>query len=373
LPTLRSFFTIYTDGAALNETLEQPPSSEVFLGELPEVVVPSGDDELFGPHARAFAGFKPKRAFLLGMRREVKGAAGTFFDEARRLLLQATRGVHGVGLDVLRLWPFVLADAEELLADEILAEDLFSVGFSEMGEHGFRAETFGLAKLGQREISFEFRGRELIEEAALMCGHLADWLMDHGNRVEDAQSMAFGFDRLTFFAAEGPHAGGPFRGWHPTIIQRLLPESLFPGVGVLEVLSHPQGAPGHGRHDLTIPLTRSLEQRLLLEELDLHGDSPNAATTAQGRGAARALKDLVLWREERVGAKDSGWRYRTGDDGPEGVLTLGELARHVPDIVRFLALPRGARLEWSAEGRFTLDVSKARHDVEGDGPDERDD
>jgi threonine dehydratase len=33
--------------------------------------------------------------------------------------------------------------------------------------------------------------------------------------------MAFGFDRLTFFSCEGD-AGGPFRGWHAPLVQKLL-------------------------------------------------------------------------------------------------------------------------------------------------------
>lgn len=367
MPTLSSFFAIYTDGASLNEAFEQPKSAQLVLAELPLHAVPAPDDELFGPHAQLFSAFKPKRVFLLGMKREVPGRVGTFFDEARRVLVEATQGVQGVGLDVLRLWPFPLAGAEDALPEDLLSEDLFSVGFTEGGAHGFRAETFGLAKLGQRELSFEFHGRELLEEAALMCGHLVDWLTDHGRRVEDGQSMAFGFDRLSFAAAEGTREDAPFRGWHPPLIQRLLPESLFPGVGALEVLSHPHGAPNDRRHDLTIPLTRSFEQRLLLEDLDLSGDSPHEQSTARVWGPVGGLTNLVMWREDSVGSKDSGWRFRTpGSSSPETVLTLGELAQEVPDIVRFLALPGGVRLDWSEDGRLTIDASKARQDDAAD-------
>ena len=76
-----------------------------------------------------------------------------------------------------------------------------------------------------------------------MCGHLADWAMEQGHRVQHGQSMAYGFDRLTFFATEGD-AGGPFRGWHPPLIQKLLPPEVFPGVGVLEVRAVADGAHG---------------------------------------------------------------------------------------------------------------------------------
>lgn len=369
MPILSSHFAIFTAGAHLNFSVEVPEELSFGVSMLDPQLVPGPGDDLFGPHARAFSGFRPTRAWLISMSREVKGRAGPFFDETRRLLLDLTRGLEGVGLDVLRLWPFPLAHAEDLIPDEILSEDLFSMGLTEMGEHGFRAETFGLAKLGQAELSFEFRGRELLEEAALMCGHLADWLMDHGRRVEDSQSMAFGYDRLTFFAAD---AGGDPRTWHPPLIQRLLPTSVFPGVGALEVLSHPEGAAPQDTSDLTIPLARSLEQRLVLEDLDVSGDSPHALATAQVVGTIDELRNLTMWREEHTGSKDSGWRFRRdGTAGSPETMALLDIARHVPLIVRFLALPWGVNLHWTAEGQLTIDTSKARHD--DDDADEADD
>ncbi|MEW5740392.1 MAG: DUF2185 domain-containing protein [Myxococcota bacterium] len=374
MPKLSCFFAIYTDGSGLVDAFRAPPNTDVFLGEMERVELPTAHDELFGPHATLLTRFKPKRGFLLAITREVRGPAETFFADARQVLLQATEGATGFGLDVLRLWPFPLATAEEALPEEPLAEDLFSVGFTEMGEHGYRAETFGLAKLGQRELSFEFRGKGLLEEAALMCGHLTDWLMEHGRRVEHGQSMAYGFDRLTFFAAEGD-AGGPFRGWHPPVIQRLLPPSLFEGVGVLEVLAVPEGAPEGEEHDLTLTLQRSLDQRLLLEELDLTGDSPHATSTAQVKGFVTQLQSLVAVREEPHASKDSGWRFTSvaeGDSGENGVTTLGVVVRRAPELLRYLALPHGVRLEWDKYGKLNLDLSKARHE-DDDFDDELDD
>jgi hypothetical protein len=365
VPILRSFFAIYTDGAKPIDTFDVPAGCEVFFGEMTELVVPGPQDELFGLHASLMQRVKIKRGFLLGISREVKGRSGSFFDQARKVVAQATAGLHGVGLDVLRLWPFPLAGLDDAFPEETLAEDLFSVGFTEMGEHGYRAETFGFAKLGQREVSFEFKGRELLEEGALMCGHLADWLMDNGRRIENGQSMAFGFDRVTFFAAEGASTAGPFRGWHPPLIQKLLPTAIFPGVGVLEIVAQPEGEPVAGQaRDLTAVLQRSLEQRLLLEELDLSGDSPHATATARVNGFVKELSNLVVWREEHSESKDSGWRFRTTghQDNRWGVLPLVDIARKVPEIVRFLALPWGVRLEWSESGKLTIDASRAHHD-----------
>lgn len=368
MPNLSSFFAIYTDGAGLHEGFASPAGTDVFLGEMGQLLLPGPDDELFGPHLSAYQRFTPRRGFFLGFRRPLKGRAEHFFQQVREAVLAATQGVNGFAIDVLRLWPFPLAAAAEALPELMLAEDLFSVGFTDMGHHGMRAETVGFAKLGQREISFTFGDPTLMEEAALMCGHLADWLLDHGRRIERGQAMSFGFDRISFFAAEGD-AGGPFRGWHPPLVQRLIPASLFEGVGVLEVKSSP---PAHQDQfeDLTVPLRRSMEQRMLLEELDLTGDSPHATSTAQVKGFVTELKSLSAVREESHSSRDSGWRFRStveGDAGENGVMPLADLARRAPDLVRYLALPHGVKLTWNADGVLELDRSRVELD---EGPPE---
>ncbi len=310
---------------------------------------------------------KFKRGYLLGFSREAKGGASEFFTEVRAAVIKATRGVSGYALDVLRLWPFPLEMVGELLPEETLAEDLFSVGFTEMGEHGYRAETFGLAHLSQREVSFEFRGKELLEEAALMTAHLADWVLEHGRRVDHGHSMAFGFDRISFLAAEGGSPPEALRGWHPPLIQRLLPETLFPGVGALEILAHPNNSVQ--AEDLTVPLQRALEQRQMLEELDVTGDSPHSSNTAHLRGTLTGMRSLMAWRDEPTASKDSGWTFVSrvvGDSLEEGLTTLSEVIHRVPGIIRYLALPPGVRLEWNDEGVLQVDTSKAKAEEEGE-------
>ena len=363
MPTLRRYFAIYTNEGKPSDAVAASPETHVFLGEMGEVLHPASSDELFGPYASKFMQQKFKRGYLLGFSRDVKGPSSSFFSDVRTAFLAATKGVEGYAIDVLRLWPFPLELAGELLPDEPLAEDLFSVGFTEMGEHGYRAETFGLAHLSQREVSFEFHGKELIEEAALMTAHLADWVLEHGKRVDHGQSMAFGFDRIGFLAAEGGSPPEALRGWHPPLIQRLLPEALFPGVGALEVLTHPpDGAPVQ---DLTVPLQRALDQRLMLEELDVTGDSPHASNTAHLRGVVSGLRSLLAWRDEPTASKDSGWTFVSkvrGDSIDEGVTTLSEIIHRAPGILRYLALPPGMRLEWDEQGVLQVDASKAKLD-----------
>lgn len=365
--TLSCFFAIYTDGRALTDNFPSPAGTDVFLGEMGTMLLPGPRDELFGPHVTAFQREKFKRGFLLGFRREVKGRSESFFSQVRASVIAATRGVNGFALDVLRLWPFPLQQAEEALPEHLIAEDLFSVGFTDMGAHGVRGETIGLAKLGQREITFEFKDPELMEEAALMCGHLAEWFLEHNRRIDHGQSMSLGFDRISFFAAEGG-AGGPFRGWHPPLIQKLVPPNLFEGVGVLEVKASPPGSTEHFE-DLTVPLTRSREQRMLLEEMDITGDSPHASSTAQVKGFITGLEYLVAHREESTSSKDSGWRLRStaeGDSGEVGVMSLADLSRRAPGVVRFLALPVGMKLTWNERGELDIDRSRVELDEETD-------
>ena len=42
-------------------------------------------------------------------------------------------------------------------------------------------------------------------------------------------------------------------------------------------------------------------------------------------------------------------------------MELGEVARRVPGIIRYLALPPGVRLSWDAQGQLSLDATRARH------------
>ncbi|MBS1153358.1 MAG: hypothetical protein H6Q89_5056, partial [Myxococcaceae bacterium] len=302
MPTLSSFFAIFTDGTPPRGDMIVPPGTFVALDPIPQVPPFSADDELFGPHAQPFVRAPKKHGWLLTITRDVKGSAGTFFADAHKLLLHASKGLTGWGIDVLRLWPFPLHKADELPEDPF-AEDLFSVGFAEQGEHGFRAETVGLAKLQQRELSFEFYGKDLLEDAALLCAHLADWAMGQGRRVGHEQTMAYGFDRLLFRAIEGVGAGGPFRGWHPPVIQRLLPEQVFKGVGVVQVYTY-ASAGNEPVIDLSTTLRRALEQRMVLEGENLTGESPHQSALAEACACAGGPDGLKGVRHEPRSQKD---------------------------------------------------------------------
>jgi hypothetical protein len=122
-----------------------------------------------------------------------------------------------------------------------------------------------------------------------------------------------------------------------------------------------------------VPLQRALDQRLVLEEHDLTGDSPFHSATARVRGFVHGLRALTAFREEPTASKDSGWRFisRTTHDGPEeGTMTLGDIGRRIPEIIRYLALPPGVRLEWDTDCRLRVDTSKAHAEVDDDGSDD---
>lgn len=369
VPNLSCFFAIYTNGP-LSSSLPAIPGIQVFFQEMSEVRLPGRKDELFGPHASIFERTELRHGFLLGFRSEVMDSVEPFFAEVRGALLHIAAGIDGVGLDVLRLWPFPLRLAADAIPEELLPEDLFSVGFSQR-EDGLRGETAGLSKLGQRELAFEFRDPSLMEEAAAMCGRIAEWLFERKQSIFHGQSMSYGFERIIFFSAEG-EAGGPFRAWHPPLVQQLLPKELFAGVGVLEVRAAPFDG-DHRTEDLTAPLRRVLEQRLLLEELGLTGETPDALLTAQVQGQIVELKNLHARREEPMALKDSGWRLRStlsSDTTAPRSMSLTEIARLAPALGRFLCLPQGVKLAWDSEGRFALDRSHVESEDEFDTDDD---
>lgn len=363
MPTLSSFFAIFTDGPAPRADFNAPGGMMVALEPMGAIPPFTMDEELFGPHHQTFVRAPKKHGWLLSITREVKGNTGTFFSDAHKLLIHSTRGLTGWGIDVLRLWPFPLHKADEL-PDDPFAEDLFSVGFAEQGHHGYRAETVGLAKLGQRELSFEFTGNDLLEDAALFCAHLADWAMGQGRRVGHEQTMAYGFDRLQFRAIEGQEAGGPFRGWHPPVIQRLLPEARFGGVGVVQVYAFASTG-SELTLDLTNTLRRALEQRTVLEVEGLTGESPHQSAVAEACACAGGDDGLRGVRHEPKSQKDSGWTFTCQKKHPTsdlGLLTLGALAHRLPQILKYLALPPGCAIDFLANDSVVIDSRAARRD-----------
>jgi hypothetical protein len=362
MPNLSSFFAIFTDGAPPRVDLVVPHGTILVLEKIADLPAFGADDELFGPHAQPFIRAPKKAGWLMSITREVKGGTGTFFGDCQRLLIAATRGLGGWGLDVLRLWPFPLQKVDEL-PDDPFPEDLFSVGFVEQGEHGFRAETVGLAKLDQRELSFEFSGRDLLEDAALLCAHLADWAMGQGRRVGHEQTMAYGFDRVVFRAIEGPDAGGPFRGWHPPVIQKLLPQMRFEGVGVLQAFTYASSG-SEATPDLSSTLRRALEQRMILEAESLTGESPHQSASARSCACAGGPDGLRGVRHEPESQKDSGWIFtcqKKHDPGELGLATLAVLAHRLPQILKYLALPPGCTVDFSGED-VRIDSRLARRD-----------
>lgn len=359
---LSSFFAIYTNGPTPRADVNVPRGIELSFFQLDPLIFPGAESGLFGPHAAEILRFRPKVGYLLSLQRETRGSAGSFFADAHRVLADAVEGLEGWGLDVLKLYPFPLSSVGEL-PDDPFAEDLISVGFHEQGDHGFRAETFGLAKLGQREISFTFAGSELLEDAAILCSHLADYTMGQARRVEHKQTMSFGYDKLLFLAAEGDSGAGPFRGWHPPLVQQLLPEARFQGFGALRVLSFPS-SDAQAKHDLTQVLQRALEQRLVLEEHDLTGESPHQSTTARACDCLGGENGLKGERREPQSMKESGWTFTCLKGHSQADLkpvSLESLAGRAPEILRYLALPPGCALKWGPAG-VEVDTHRARRD-----------
>ncbi len=363
MPTLSYYCLVYTDGRAPSEAAAR--EADFLLTPLSDVPVPGPEVELFGPHALAVERGMPnvRAAWLLHGRR-VSRDADAFFALAHQVVARAVEGLDGWAVDVLKLWPFPLGAAREL-PEEPLAEDLFSVAIYERGGDAYRAETHGLAKLGQKEIGFTFRGRDLADEAALLCAHLADYVMTHGRPVDAGQSVSFGYDRIAFFEPEG--RVGDLRAHHPEFVRRVLDASLFPGVGALEVKSFVPMS-DQPTLELTDALARSHEQRQVLESLELAGEPPHHLATARHCICADASKPLRAFRDEPESVRDSGWtflcdnQHRPSDiaQGP-----LGVLVARLPQIFRYLALPPGCTVEWRG-GEVVVDAGAVDDPIDDD-------
>ncbi len=339
MPTLTYACLIYADGA--QAPAELPPGFS-FAALLPAPRL-QPDDELYGPFAttahKALA--SAKEVYLLHARREVTRDSARFFAEAHQVVQAIAQKSRGWALDVLRLWPVPLEEAASLPLDP-LGEDLFSIGFTHHGAV-WRAETHGLCKLDQREVVLEFKEDALREEAAIFCAHLADYVLGQNRRVAHGQALSFGYDAVSFLASEGAEAVRDLREFHAPFVRRVLTPDLFPGTGRLEV---------HAEPGLTAVLRVSQDQRLLLDDLGVVGESPHQATRAWHCSCVGTDGRVVGNRMDPLSPKDSGWTFTCANPHPSSDLIdegLKELVQKVPVILRYLALPPGSTVRLAGD------------------------
>ncbi len=364
MPTLSCFFAIFADGKPIRTELQAPRGARVLFSPLATPQI-TNDDELYGPHASLFRRAKLGTGTLLAITRETHTNAGAFFAEAQKTLMECVRSRQGWLLDVHRLVPTPLVHVDELHEDPF-AEDLISLALHDHGAHGFTAESVGLARFGQKEVSFSFDDAELTDDAHQFVCRIADYAMSSGRRIAHGQTMSFGFDRVKFTAVEGDDTNGAFRGWHAPLIQRVLSAELFPGTGVLKAWHYPS-IEDTVVPDLSAAFRRALEQRTVLEEADVAGDCPHQSSQAYACACAGGSNGLRGRRDEPQTQKDSGWTFTCNNPHPSsdlGVSTLGQLARRLPQILRYLALPAGCSVVWTPGG-VMVDAAAA-HTAETD-------
>lgn len=303
--------------------------------------------ELFGPHAQAFVqALKRFRAAFLFSGEGVAGRESErFFATAQAALTRSVTGQQGFVVDLFKRWPRPISELADL-PEDVLPEDLFSMRTVELPNGRFRAETFGLCRLGQKEISFQFSGLELADEAVALCARLADYALVHRRSVEAGQVMGFGFDRLAFSEApERLEAGALWRWCQPHLARRWPGKAFASGQLLTAELMLP--ASEERTSDLREALHRAREQHRLTEELDVLADSPNETASALGCPCLQKAATIQAHREEATGIRDSGWRLTCGhphDAKDLQLTTLGTLATQLPQLVRYLALPTGCRV-----------------------------
>ncbi len=347
MPTLNVHYVLYTDG-----TPPRPAQHPDFsLTALPAVPQPDESEEFFGPFAQiAHEQIRTARAaFWLRGKREVRGSVGEFFSQVQAEVAHCVEGHSGFVVDLLKMWALPFADVAELPSDP-LAEDLFAVSFQEKGRDLFLARTYGLGKLEQAEVSFQFRGHELTDEAATMCSHLAEYAMTQSRRVSAGQSMTFGYDALIFRSSATEDSS-------PPLLRRVAGAALRRTPLLLAHACEPMSEDLSA--DLTDALRRSFDQRLVLEEQEVAGDAPHQTTELKLCPCAGTGEGLRGWREEPASARESGWtftcRHRHQPAELEQ-LVLGTAVQRLPQILRFLALPPGSSLQWQGD-RVLVDAA----------------
>jgi len=120
-------------------------------------------------------------------------------------------------------------------------------------------------------------------------------------------------------------------------------------------------------------LRRALEQRQVVEALELSGEAPHQSTEVRACACAGGEHGLRGFREDPDSVRDSGWTFTCARPAPGaheiGVGPLGGLVKRLPQVLRYLALPPGAVIEWHGE-RVSIDVVGAggSEDADEDSP-----
>ncbi len=175
-----------------------------------------------------------------------------------------------------------------------------------------------------------------------MCALFADFVMEHGRPLAERAALQYGFDRIRLEPVDGG-GEGPFRGWHPPLVQRLLPQERFAGTGVAQVL--PVARPGEVPGDLTEVLMRAHEQRKVLVAHGLEGESPHQDASARACACLGEAGVFECTRIDPASPKESGWTFSCGKRHPGaelGYTTLASLVGRYPVLLKYLALPAGS-------------------------------
>lgn len=364
-----AIYLIFTDGG---EPKPVPPHWARWLrAELRELQVDPAHSlvlgSLLGPFGSVAARLRATRAFELHLEGSWRGEPSELLAAVHRAALEAFDGLRGVGVDLLALKPFPIDRAPEAVPERPLAEDVVSVAFRESPPGHLTARSYGLTKLGQREIALGFRGAELCAEVEHFFAQLTDWILDHRRRVLPGDPLVFGFDRVHFLERADVKAPAPLLDLPGTATLGAL---LGTGARTEGLVRDWRAAPlevlvetsenGPASADLTALLGRTAAQRRTLEKYDLMGEAPHQSATATVRGRLLGLFNLTAVREEATTPRESGWHLLgtpTEALADTRLATLGELVAQVPGLLDYLAMPTGVRLEWDLKGELVVDAS----------------
>jgi len=234
----------------------------------------------------------------------------------------------------------------------------------------FDVETFGLRRLGHREVLVPGVAAERLHLASRFVNQLAAYLLARGAVVSPGDAASFGWVDVRLRAAEGL-AGFPDAPWQaaPAFLREAVgafaPGSAEQLPGLLVVFEpqdegpDPVHVPGANRAlDLVQELVASAEQCGLSRGLDV----PRAAHTAIVCTRFSEGPPVDVRRVPPDERCSSGWvglcRHPDHDHGPASAfqeVPLRQLVAWVPRVFPLLAAPPGTGLSVGGDDELTID------------------
>ena len=217
-------------------------------------------------------------------------------------------------------------------------------------------QTYGLSKIGQPEVAVEFVDTPPARDEALgVIDTLTETAITGPKGLRAGETVTFGWSSLVLGTAPQDHKRFETPKYIRHALQRFYkPDPMLVVHERVDDIEH-EYAPGASR-----AIDIRLRQRAALREHEMDPDSPSPAFDATAvvcRKVKLPMRPVLLGRFSPLGGRDSGWVIRCMDDrhdhsnkGDFEVRDLAKLAHVDPEILTYIAFPRGATVLLREDG-----------------------